>query len=115
MRLSFRLLFAALIAPLSAVAADEGEVVWVDPGCNHFIAKVGEEFGTFNWRSGNAPQLGDRLVGDLLRLEGGARELTNATAGGANTVYIVALGRKLYPMIHTAPVQCKERFRGSTR
>jgi hypothetical protein len=32
-----------------------------------------------------------------------------------NTVYLLALGRKLHAMIHTAPVQCKERFRGSVR
>jgi hypothetical protein len=108
-------LLAALAAPLSAFATDQGEVVWVDPSCNHFIAKVGEEFGTYNWRSGNAPQVGDRLEGDLLTLEGGARELSNTTARGANTVYIVALGPKLYAMIHTAPAQCKERFRGSVR
>ena len=52
MRVSCATLLAALAAPLSAFAADQGEVVWVDPGCNHFIAKVGEEFGTYNWRSG---------------------------------------------------------------
>jgi hypothetical protein len=48
-------------------------------------------------------------------VEAGARELQNVTAGGSNTVYILALGPKLYAMIHTAPVQCKERFRGSVR
>ena len=92
MRVYSALLLAALTGPLSAFAADQGEVVWVDPSCNHFIAKVGEEFGTYNWRSGNAPQVGDHLEGDLLTLEGGVRELSNTTARGANTVYIVALG-----------------------
>ncbi len=114
MRVRLALLLAALAAPLPA-AATQGEVVWVDPSCNHFIAKVGEEFGTYNWRSGKAPQIGDRLEGDLLSLEGGARELSNTTNSGVNTVYIVALGPRLYPMIHTAPVQCKERFRGSVK
>ena len=108
-------LLAALTGPLSALAADQGEVVWVDPSCNHFIAKVGEEFGTYNWRSGNAPQIGDHLQGDLVSLESGARELSNTSSGGVNTVYIVALGPRLYAMIHTAPAQCKERFRGSVR
>ena len=115
MRLSYAVLLAVLCAPLAGFAADQGEVVWVDPSCNHFIAKVGEEFGTYNWRSGAAPQLGDRLEGDLLSLESGAREVTNTTAHGTNTVYIVALGPKLYAMIHTAPVQCKERFRSSVK
>jgi hypothetical protein len=115
MRLSHAALIAALAAPLAGLAADQGEVVWVDPSCNHFIAKVGDEFGTYNWRSGAAPQIGDRLEGDLLNLESGARELSNTTAHGSNTVYIVALGPKLYVMIHTAPVQCKERFRGSVK
>jgi hypothetical protein len=114
MRVHLVPLLAALAAPLSATA-DQGEVVWVDPSCNHFIAKVGEEFGTYNWRSGKAPQVGDRLEGNLLSLEGGARDLSNTTTTGVNTVYIVALGPKLYAMIHTAPVQCKERFRGSVR
>lgn len=112
----FRALFlAALAVPLATFASDQGEVVWVDPSCNHFIAKVGEEFGSYNWRSGNAPQIGDRMEGDLVTLEGGARELNNATAGGANTVFVVAMGPKLYVMIHSAPAQCKERFRGSVR
>ena len=115
MRLSFAPLLAALAAPLSTFAADKGEVVWVDPSCNHFIVKVGDEFGTYNWRSGNAPQIGDRVEGDLVNLEGGPRELSNTTGGGANTVYVVALGPRLYVMIHTAPAQCKERFRGSVR
>jgi hypothetical protein len=113
--LSCAILLAALSAPVAGLAADQGEVVWVDPSCNHFIAKVGEEFGTYNWRSGAAPQMGDHLEGDLLNLESGAREVTNTTAHGSNTVYIVALGPKLYVMIHTAPVQCKERFRGSIK
>jgi hypothetical protein len=114
MRVHLVPLLAALAAPLSATA-DQGEVVWVDPSCNHFIAKIGEEFGTFNWRAGKAPSLGDRIEGDLLSVVGGARELQNVTAGGNNTVYMLALGRTLYAMIHTAPVQCKERFRGSVR
>ena len=115
MRLYCVPLLAALAGPLPAFAVEKGEVVWVDPSCNHFIAKVGEEFGTYNWRSGNAPQIGDQLEGDLLTLEGGSRELSNTTARGANTVYIIAMGPKLYVMIHTAPVQCKERFRGSVK
>jgi hypothetical protein len=115
MRLSSATLFAALAAPLAGFAADQGEVVWVDPSCNHFIAKVGDEFGTYNWRSGTAPQVGDHLEGDLLDLESGERELVNTTARGSNSVYIVALGPKLYVMIHSAPVQCKERFRGSVK
>ena len=109
------ILIAALAAPLVAAAADQGEVVWVDPSCNHFIAKIGDEFGTYNWRSGSAPQMGDRMEGDLLSLEAGAREIQNTTAGGANTVFILALGPRLYSMIHTAPVQCKERFKGAAR
>ena len=115
MRLSYATLLATLAAPLAGFAADQGEVVWVDPSCNHFIAKVGDEFGIYNWRSGTAPQIGDHLEGDLLSLESGARELSNSTAHGSNTVYIVALGPRLYTMIHTAPAQCKERFRGSTK
>ena len=106
----------ALLVPTAAMAVDQGEVVWVDPSCNHFIAKVGDEFGTFNWRAGNAPSLGDRLEGDLVSVaEANAREVRNLTAGGANTVYLLALGPKLYAMIHSAPVTCKERFRGSVR
>ena len=96
-------------------AADTGEVVWVDPSCDHFIAKVGEEFGTYNWRSGKAPAKGDKFEGDLMSLEPGAREIKNVSSGGTNTVYILAMGPKLYSMIHTAPVQCKERFRGAAR
>jgi hypothetical protein len=115
MRLCLAPLLAALAGPLPAVAADRGEVVWVDPSCNHFIAKVGEEYGSYNWRSGNAPRIGDRLEGDLVNLEGGSRELSNTTAGGANTVFVVALGPRLYSMIHSAPAQCKERFRGSVK
>jgi hypothetical protein len=77
---------------------------------------MGDEFGTFNWRAGNAPSLGDRLEGDLLSVtEAAAREVRNLTAGGTNMVYLLALGPKLYVMIHSSPVVCKERFRGSTR
>jgi hypothetical protein len=115
MRKSVLAVLAALLTPAAAFAADQGEVVWVDPSCNHFIAKVGEEFGTFNWRAGKAPSMGDRLEGDLLSGDAGAREIQNLTASGGNTVYLLALGPKLYPMIHTAPVDCKERFRGSVR
>jgi hypothetical protein len=107
---------AALLAPAAGLAADQGEVVWVDPSCNHFIAKVDDEFGTYNWRAGNAPRMGDRIEGDLTSVtEASAREVQNLTAGSMNTVYLLALGRKLHAMIHTAPVQCKERFRGSVR
>jgi hypothetical protein len=115
MRKSVLAVLAALLASAPAIAADQGEVAWVDPSCNVFIAKIGEEFGTFNWRAGKAPSQGDRIEGDLLSVVGGARELQNVTAGGNNTVYMLALGRTLYAMIHTAPVQCKERFRGSVR
>jgi hypothetical protein len=115
MRKSVLAVLAALLAPAPAIAADQGEVVWVDPSCNHFIAKIAEEFGTFNWRAGKAPNLGDRIEGDLLSEDAGARELKNVTAGGSNTVYLLALGPKLYAMIHTAPVDCKERFRGAAR
>ena len=108
-------LIAALATPVSVAYADEGEVVWVDPSCNHFIAKIGDEFGTYNWRSGTAPHLGDRIQGDLLTLDSSARAVQNATAGGENSVHLLALGPKLYSMIHSAPVQCKERFRGSAR
>jgi hypothetical protein len=96
-----------------ASASETGEVVWVDPSCDHFIAKVGEEFGTYNWRAGKAPSKGDRFEGDLMSLEAGPREIRNLTSGGSNTVYILAMGPRLYSMIHTAPVQCKERFRGA--
>ena len=116
MRKSILAALAALLAPAAALPAEQGEVVWVDSSCNHFIAKIADEFGTFNWRAGKAPNLGDRIQGDLLSVtEANAREVQNLTAGGTNTVYLLALGRKLYAMIHTAPVQCKERFRGSVR
>jgi hypothetical protein len=115
MRKSVLAVLAALVAPAPATAADQGEVVWVDPSCSHFIAKIAEKFGTFNWRAGKAPSLGDRIEGDLLSEDAGARELQNVTAGGSNTVYLLALGPKLYAMIHTAPVDCKERFRGAAR
>ena len=45
MRKSVLAVLAAVLAPAPAIAADQGEVVWVDPSCNHFIAKIGEEFG----------------------------------------------------------------------
>ena len=116
MRRTVLAVLAALLAPAAVMAADQGEVVWVDPSCNHFIAKMGDEFGTFNWRAGKAPNIGDRVEGDLLSVtEANAREVQNLTAGGSNTVYLLALGPRLYSMIHTAPVQCKERFRGSAR
>jgi len=116
MRRSVLAVLAALLAPAAAMAVDQGEVVWVDPSCNHFIAKVGDEFGTFNWRAGNAPSLGDRLEGDLVSVtEASAREVRNLNSGGANTVYLLALGPKLYVMIHSAPVVCEERFRASPR
>jgi len=116
MRKSVLAVLAALLTPAVATAADQGKVVWVDPSCNHFIAQMGEEFGTFNWRAGSAPNLGDRLEGDLLSVtEANAREIRNLSAGGANMVYLLALGPKLYVMIHSAPVVCKERFRGSVR
>jgi len=115
MRKSVLAVLAALLAPAPAIAADQGEVVWVDPSCNHFIGRMGEAFGTFNWRAGKAPSLGDRIEGDLLSEDPGAREVQNVTAGGSNTVYLLALGPKLYAMIHTAPVDCKERFRGAAR
>ena len=105
----------ALAAPAALWAAEQGEVVWVDPSCNHFIARVGEEFGIYNWRSGSSPELGDKLEGDLLSTDGASRDVRNTRSGASNTVYILALGPKLHAMIHSAPVQCKERFRGSTR
>ena len=108
-------MLVALLTPPAAFAIEHGQVVWVDPGCNHFIAQIGQEFGTFNWRAGNAPNLGDELEGELLLVDAGSREIQNLTKGGSNTVYILALGPRLYPMIHTAPVQCKERFRGSVK
>jgi len=115
MRKSVLAALTALLTPVAAAAVDQGEVVWVDPSCNHFIAKMGEEFGTFNWRAGKAPNQGDRLEGDLLSVTDSPREIQNLTAGSGNTVYLLALGPKLYAMIHSAPVQCKERFRGSVR
>ena len=115
MRRSWFLLVAALAAPGTGLAADQGEVVWVDTSCNHFIAKVHDGFAMFNWRSGGAPQLGDRIEGNLLSLDGEPRDVQNARAGAANIVYMLALGRTLYAMVHSAPVQCKERFRSSSR
>ena len=108
-------LVLALAGARPALAVEQGEVVWVDPSCDHFIAKVGDEFGTYNWRSGKAPSMGDKLEGDLTNLESGPRELKNVNTGGTNKVYPLAMGPKLYSMIHTAPVQCKERFKGAAR
>jgi hypothetical protein len=98
-----------------AQAREQGQVVWVDASCDHFIARVGEEFGTYNWRSGKGPSVGDTMEGELLDLQGGARDVTNKNTGGANSVYVLALGPRLHSMIHTAPVQCKERFRGAVK
>jgi len=106
---------AALAAPIPGRPADQGEVVWVDAGCNHFIAKVGEEFGIYNWRSGAAPAIGDRLEGDLTSMEQGSREIRNTNSAATNSVYLLAMGAKLHPMIHSTPVQCKERFRSTPR
>ena len=105
----------ALLAARPALAAEVGQVVWVDPSCDHFIAKVGDEFGTYNWRSGKAPAMGDRFEGSLSDIDTGPREIKNLNSGGTNTVYPLAMGPKLYSMIHTAPVQCKERFRGAVK
>jgi len=110
----FAALLAASYLPVAG-AADQGEVVWVDPSCDHFIAKVGDEFGTYNWRSGKGPAVGDKMEGNLLDLEAGAREIANRTTGGSNSVYVLAVGPRLHSMIHTAPVQCKERFRGAAK
>lgn len=110
------LMVAGALCSLSAAhAREQGQVVWVDPSCDHFIAKVGDEFGTYNWRSGKGPSVGDTMEGELLNLEGGAREISNKTTGAANSVYVLAVGPRLHSMIHTAPVQCKERFRGAVK
>ncbi len=105
----------ALLAAPPGLAAETGQVVWVDSSCDHFIAKVGDEFGTYNWRSGKAPAMGDKFEGNLSDIDAGPREVKNISSGGTNTVYPLAMGPKLYSMIHTAPVQCKERFRGSVK
>jgi hypothetical protein len=114
MRKSCLALIAALAAPIPGWAADQGEVVWVDVSCNHFIAKVGDEFGIYNWRSGGAPAVGDRLEGDLTSMDAGSREIHNTNSAATNSVYMLAMGAKLHAMIHSTPVQCKERWRSST-
>jgi hypothetical protein len=115
MRKSCLALIAALAAPVPGWSADQGEVVWVDASCNHFIAKVGDEFGIYNWRSGAAPAIGDRLEGDLTSMEADSRDIRNTSATATNSVYLLALGAKLYAMIHSTPVQCKERWRSTPR
>ena len=115
MRTSAVAFLALLALPFTSWGAQQGEIVWVDPSCDHFIAKIGEEFGTFNYRSGAAPSLGDRIEGELLNLEGGERPITNLTSGAVNGAYPLSRSSRLYVMIHTAPVQCKERFKGAAR
>lgn len=113
-----RALFAVMAAALAAAPAhamEQGEVVWVDADCSHFIAKIGDEFGTYQWRTGKGPSLGDVMEGELLNLEMGVRDLTNKTTNGTHTVYILAVGPRLHSMIHTAPVQCKSRFKNAVK
>src|SRR5271169_1798278 len=108
-------LCAALLAFLSTLStvvfADEAKVVWVDPSCNYLIARIGEEFGIFEWRAGSDPDEGDVLNGPL-RTEG-IVTVTNATKGGSNNVILVATSPRLNSLIHSSPVQCKKRYRSS--
>lgn len=115
MRRAIFAVLAGAIAVASAHAKEQGEVVWVDADCGHFIAKIGDEFGTYQWRTGKGPSLGDVMEGELLDLELGARDLINKTASSTHTVYVLAIGPRLHSMIHTAPVQCKSRFKNAVK
>lgn len=115
MRRAIFAMLAGAIAALPAHAKEQGEVVWVDAECGHFIAKIGDEFGTYQWRTGKGPNLGDVMEGELLDLGMGARDVSNKTASSVHTVYVLAIGPRLHSMIHTAPVQCKSRFKNAVK
>jgi hypothetical protein len=92
---------------IPALAAD-AKAVWVDPSCRYFIADLGGEFGFYNWRSGEPPNEGDIMEGDV-RAEGPA-ELVNKTRGGSNTVIAMALSPTVHSLIYSSPVECKRRW-----
>jgi len=108
MRRTLLCLMLAMIG-VPALAAD-AKAVWVDPSCRCFIADLGGEFGFFTWRSGAPPSDGDVMEGNLTGE--GLVELTNKTAGGSNTVIVMALSPTAHSLIHSSPADCKRRWLG---
>jgi len=97
----------AVLACSSAHGAD-GHVVWSDPNCNYFIAKLAEEYGIYEWRTGNALNDEDDISGDLTAT--GMLTVENKTRGGKNDVILVAMSGRLTVLINSSPVMCKRRF-----
>lgn len=100
----------ALIVTLvcGSAHAAEGHVVWSDPNCNYFIAKLAEEYGIYEWRTGNALKDEDDISGDLTAT--GMLTVENKTRGGKNDVILVAMSGRLTVLINSSPVMCKRRF-----
>jgi hypothetical protein len=88
--------------------ATEGKVAWSDPSCNYFIAKVGDEYGMYEWRSPNGMTDGDDLSGDML-VEG-IQPVDNKTSGKKSDIILVAMHGRLNVLIGASPAQCKRRF-----
>lgn len=90
------------------VRADEGKVAWSDPSCNYFIAKVGDEYGMYEWRGQNGVSDGDDLSGSLL-VEG-IQPIDNKTSGKKSDIILVAMHGRLNVLVGASPAQCKRRF-----
>ena len=108
MRRALLSLILAMIG-VPALAAD-AKAIWVDPSCRCFIADLGSEFAFYTWRSGEPPNDGDVMQGNVTGE--GLVELVNKTTGGSNTVIVMALSPTAHSLIHSSPADCKRRWQG---
>ena len=85
--------------------------MWSDPSCRYFIARLGEEYGMFEWRRGPDPAEGDELSGPLTAE--GMIEVANITRSATNAAILVTMSGRLKVLVKSSPVQCKRRYEPS--
>lgn len=107
-----RLLLLCLSATCYLDVAHGGEVqvVWSDPSCPTFVAKLQDEYGVYETRSGAKAEEGDRLSGDVSGE--GIVALQNQTKNAATSAILIATAGSVKALVYSmATVACQRRFK----
>lgn len=90
--------------------AGEAHVVWTDPTCPTFVAKLDGDYGVYQTRSGTRPDEGDALLGEVTGE--GIVSLENKTKGAPMTAILIATSESMKALVYSmATIACQRRFR----
>jgi len=105
-----RILLLGILACLTSLThAEEARVVWSDPSCPTFVARIGGEYGVYQARSGTAPEEGDSLSGNVTGE--GIITLDNLTKGKPISAILMATSATMKALVYSmATVACQRRF-----